>query len=100
MDLNLLLPTAVWAFFALFLLYYVIEVRKNVPITPDEAKILWKIHKQTTHCTAKDWEPISTRRGKLKGFRCECGYSYSQKRPLVSGTHKTIPQNYWNTLES
>jgi hypothetical protein len=97
--MDILLPTAVLTLSALFLLYFAIEVRKNEPITADEAKILWKIHKKTTHCTGKNWQPIATKRGKLKGFRCECGYNYAQKRPLISGTHKTIRQNYWDSLE-
>ena len=87
---TIFLP-AVWTIFTGYLLYFMVGVKRKCPITTDEAKVLWKIHKKTAHCSGQKWEPIA-RKGKLEGFQCECGYHYAQKRPLIAGTHKTVPQ--------
>jgi hypothetical protein len=97
--MELIVVTLIWITFACSLLCYVIEVRRNEPITVDEAKILWKMHKKTTRCAGKKWEPLDHRGDKLKGFRCDCGYRYMQKRPILSGTHKVIRQSYWDSFE-
>jgi hypothetical protein len=85
-----------------YLLWYMIAVKRSEPITVDEAKMLWKIHKKTTHCGGQKWQPITRKGDKLKGFQCECGYTYSQKRPMLAGTlkaHGTISQIYGNSIE-
>ncbi len=97
--MELIVVTLVWIAFACSLLCYVIEVRRSEPITVDEAKILWKMHKKTTHCAGKKWEPIAHKGDKLKGFRCDCGYRYTQKKPLVTGTFKVPHQKSWDSFE-
>ena len=85
-----------------YLLCYMIAVKRSEPITVDEAKMLWKIHKKTAHCGGQKWQPITRKGDKLTGFQCECGYNYSQKRPMLAGTHKVheaISQSYWNSIE-
>ena len=86
--LTVILP-AIWISFTGYLLWYVTSAKRNVPITLDEAKALWKIHKRTAKCTSHKWRPISRRGDKISGFECECGYKYNQKRPIVS----SIPKN-------
>jgi hypothetical protein len=81
----IIVATAAWAIFMAYLLWYMTSVKRSEPITVDEAKVLWKIHKKTARCKGHKWSPITRRGGKLKGFQCECGYKYSQKRPLVAG---------------
>ncbi len=81
--LTIILPT-VWASFAGYLIWYVTTAKRNVNITLEDAKTLWKIHKNSANCTGHKWQPLSRRGGKIAGFRCECGYKYTQKRPLVS----------------
>jgi len=61
--------------------------KRKTPITRKDADILWKLHKQTTHCTSRKWQPQTDELGKITGFQCQCGYSYTQKRPLLSKTH-------------
>jgi hypothetical protein len=96
--MEIIVVTAVWTIFACCLFSYVIAVRRSEPITVDEAKILWKIHKKATRCGGKKWQPISCKSGKLKGFQCDCGYRYTQKRPIVTGTHKVAYKNYWDSF--
>ncbi|MBT0158433.1 hypothetical protein G4O51_00430 [Candidatus Bathyarchaeota archaeon A05DMB-2] len=85
--LTIILPT-VWASFAGYLIWYVTSAKRNVTITLEDANTLWKIHKNSSNCTGHHWQPISRRGGKIFGFRCECGYKYTQKRPLVSSMPK------------
>jgi hypothetical protein len=98
-NMDLIIPTATWTIFMAYLLWYMISVRRNEPITKEEASLLWKIHKKTAHCSGQKWKPLTRKGGKLKGFKCECGYHYTQKRPLVAGSHKALSQGYWNQLE-
>jgi hypothetical protein len=85
--LAIILPT-IWASFAGYLIWYVTSANRNVTITLEDAKTLWKIHKNSANCTGHRWQPVSRRGGKIAGFRCECGYRYTQKRPLVSSMPK------------
>lgn len=71
-----------WGLFMLYLTWYFTSAKHHSPITPNEAKILWKIHKQNTQCNARKWRKIK-RGDKIVGFECECGYKHIQKRPLV-----------------
>ncbi|MCX8154027.1 MAG: hypothetical protein N3E52_06310 [Candidatus Bathyarchaeota archaeon] len=88
--------SATWLSFIGYLLWYVAVAKHNVPITHDEAKTLWRIHKKTTHCNGHKWRPISLRNGKIAGFECECGYKYKQTKPIVSSTRKDIYAAYKN----
>jgi hypothetical protein len=65
-----------------------IAVKRSEPLTVDEAKALWKIHKKTYRCGGHKWQAFKRRGGKLKGFQCEWGYDYSQKQPMLLGTTK------------
>jgi hypothetical protein len=62
--------------------WYLISAKHNVPITREEAGLLWKIHKVEAECDGKKWVEIR-RRDKIVGFRCECGYKHVQKRRMV-----------------
>ena len=84
------------ASFSCYLVWYVTSAKRNAPITLDDAKTLWKIHKKTTKCTGHKWHPISRRSGKNSGFECEGGYKYSKKRPIVSRMTKNTRQDHGN----
>ena len=86
-TLTIILP-AIWASFAGCLIWIVTSAKRNVSITFDDAKALWHIHKKTTHCSSHKWNPISRKGGKISGFECECGYKYTQKRPLIASSPK------------
>jgi hypothetical protein len=62
--------------------------KRSAPITANDAKVLWVMHRKTAHCSGHKWQPIKLKKGKIVGFRCQCGYKYTQKRPLVSGSLK------------
>lgn len=93
--LNILLLT-IWTCFASYLLWYVTSAKRNVTITHSDAKALWKIHKKSTKCSGHKWRPTSRRNGKISGFECECGYKYTQKRPIISSMPKPRDQTIEN----
>jgi hypothetical protein len=63
---------------------YLLKAKRNAPITRKEAEILWKLHKQNQRCTSHKWQPQNRKNGQITGFQCQCGYRYTQKRPLLS----------------
>ena len=97
--MDIIFLPAIWTIFMGYLLWYMTAVKRSEPMTVDEAKMLWRIHKKATRCSGQKWQPIRRKGDKLNGFQCECGYNYSQKRPMIAGTHKTISHDYINTLE-
>jgi hypothetical protein len=57
-------------------------------MTLDELVVLWKIHKQRAGCRTpiSKVKPVtSTHSDDFLGFRCECGYEYLSKRPIIQG---------------
>lgn len=94
---KILMPT-LWIFFAAYATWYYTSAKHYAPLTRNEAKILWKLHKQNTGCKAKKWREIRSK-GKIVGFKCECGYKHIQKRPIAaktpaSHTHSKTPVFY------
>ncbi|MGB9741397.1 MAG: hypothetical protein ACP5IM_03975 [Candidatus Bathyarchaeia archaeon] len=77
----MLAPT-VLAFFMIYATWYFSSLKTFAPMTREEAKLLWKIHKKETGCTAKKLHEIK-RKNKIVGFKCECGYKYLKKRPIM-----------------
>ena len=67
-------------------------VKRTAPITEQEAKVMWTMHRKTTHCKSHKWQPIKRKGNRIIGFKCDCGYKYTQKRPLISGTPKQCIQ--------
>ena len=86
LDMIIIILPVIWASFACYFLWFATSAKRNVPITLDDAKTLWKIHRKTTKCTCHKWRPLSRKSGKISGFECECGYKYTQRRPLLSGS--------------
>ena len=66
-----------------YIAYLLLSARNVVPMSREEAETLWKFHKQKTGCNAETWREI-TKKKKLIGFECECGFKHIQKKPLVS----------------
>jgi hypothetical protein len=81
-NLHILMP-ALWACFTIYIAWYTTKAKHYSTITPLEAKQLWTIHKQDTHCNGRKWRQIE-RAGKTIGFQCECGHRHTQKRPIVA----------------
>ncbi|MDG6223461.1 MAG: hypothetical protein IAX21_09580 [Candidatus Bathyarchaeota archaeon] len=59
------------------------SAKRIVPLTEKEAETLWKVHKQKTQCTAKDWKHL-TRGTEIIGFECECGEKHIQKKHIIT----------------
>jgi hypothetical protein len=74
-----------WGCLVGYATWYFTSAKHYAPITHNEARILWKIHKRHIRCNARKWQEIK-RDGKIVGFECKCGYKHIQKRPIVSTT--------------
>jgi hypothetical protein len=72
---------AAWTVFVAYATWYFTSAKHTTPISPNEAKLLWKIHKRVLQCSAKKWRQIK-HDNKTVGFECECGYKHIQKRPI------------------
>jgi len=96
LDIPIIILPVIWASFACCLLWYVTSAKRHVPITFNDAKTLWKIHKKNARCSGHKWHPISGKGGKISGFECECGYKYNQKRPIVSSMPKNSHRDHRN----
>ena len=78
---NTLILTA-WSGLAVCAIVFTLA-KRSVPVTVDEVKVMWVMHRKTASCRCRKWEPIKRKKDKIVGFQCECGYRYTQKRPLV-----------------
>lgn len=78
---NMLLPAS-WAFLAVYIAWFLTSAKRYAPLTKHEVRALWRIHRRNTKCQARHWKEIF-HKSKLVGFKCECGYTHAQKRPIV-----------------
>lgn len=83
-NLSIIMP-ALWGCFTMYASWYFTKAKHYCPITPTEARQLWKIHKNYTHCNGRKWRQVKNGK-KTVGFQCECGFRHTQKRPLVTHT--------------
>jgi hypothetical protein len=81
-DTLEILVFASWTALVVYATWYFTSAKHYAPLTPYEARILWKIHKQNIKCNGRKWQIIK-RGGKIIGFKCECGYKHLQRRPIV-----------------
>jgi hypothetical protein len=82
LDSGVLIPGLALCF-GFYIAYLLLSARHVVPLTREEAETLWKFHKQKTGCKAETWREI-TKKKKLIGFECECGFKHIQKKPLIT----------------
>jgi len=82
MDSGVLIPGLALCF-GLYIAYILLSARNVVPMTTKEAETLWKFHKQKTCCKAENRHEI-TKRNKVIGYECECGFKQIQKKPLIN----------------
>lgn len=68
--------------FLAYVTWYFTVGKQYASLTPSDARILWKIHKQDSNCKAKKWRIIRYR-DKIIGFECGCGHRHIEKRPLI-----------------
>ena len=80
-----ILAVAIWSCFTAYVTWYFTVARSFAPITTEEARILWKIHRKDHSCNSNEWREIK-RGSSIVGFVCTCGYRFVQQRPLVGGS--------------
>jgi len=66
--------------------------KRNAPISIDDAKVIWTMHRKDSGCNRREWQFIKRREDKVIGFKCACGYEYKQKRPLLSNKPNHSPE--------
>ena len=91
-DFLLIIMPVFWMTFVCYLFWYLTSAVHNVFISRTDASALWKIHKGNQHCKGKKWKSITQKEGKIIGFECSCGYSYSQKKLVISGSLRNSTQ--------
>ena len=75
-----------WFLLGGYSLWLLTRAKKPQQLSLDELVLLWKIHKQQARCNTplSRMKPIMDPHSKeFSGFRCECGYQYVSKRPIV-----------------
>ena len=82
LDSGVLIPGLALCF-GFYIAYVLLSARNVVPMTSEEIDTLWKFHKQTKCCKAETWHEI-TKKKKVIGYECECGFKHIQKKPLVT----------------
>jgi len=82
LDSGVLIPGLALCF-GFYIAYVLLSAKSIVPMSEEEAESLWKFHRKTKCCGAETWQKI-TKRNKLIGFECECGYKHVQKKPLIA----------------
>ena len=82
LDSGVLIPGLALCF-GLYIVYILLSARNVVSMTSEEIDTLWKFHKQTKCCKAETWHEI-TKKNKLIGYECECGFKQIQKKPLIN----------------
>ena len=53
-----ILAITVWIGFVAYATWYVTSAKYSVPLSVDEARILWKIHKKNVDCGATRWREV------------------------------------------
>jgi len=84
-PMSKILVPMLWLCFAAYAAWYCTSAKKYAPLTREEIRILWKLHKQNVGCKAKKWQEIR-RKDNIVGFKCECGYKHVQKCPIAAST--------------
>jgi len=95
--IEILMP-ALWTSFGAYALWYLTKAKSYAPITAEEARLLWTIHKRSSRCNGTEWQKI-TRGKKIVGFECRCGYKHVQKRPIVANVPQAVPEPPVSTLD-
>jgi hypothetical protein len=86
------LVISLWVTFGCYFVWFAFSAKNIQGITIGDAYVLWKAHKQFSHCKAL--ECVQIVRGKrLVGFKCECGYEYIQKKPILNFVKTVTPMD-------
>ena len=58
-------------------------IKREIAIDPEDAKVMWTLHKQNDTCKCRKWRLLRRKKDQVIGFQCECGYKYTQKKPII-----------------
>jgi len=72
----------IWIALIAYGTWYFTSAKRCAPLTNEEVRVLWKIHKQNTTCNSRRLQEIK-RGNKVVGFKCGCGYKHKQERPMI-----------------
>jgi hypothetical protein len=79
---GVLVP-AIWISLGFCTAWFLLSAKRSVALSPEEVEMLWKFHKQKAQCKAKKCTEIK-RRGKIIGFKCECGHEHIQQKHIIN----------------
>ncbi|MEM1539296.1 MAG: hypothetical protein QXW82_00735 [Candidatus Bathyarchaeia archaeon] len=82
MKLIEVLVVVLWACFATYATWYLVKAEEYAPLSREEVRFLWRIHRRDSKCQSFRWREIVFN-GRIVGFECECGHRYVQKRPIA-----------------
>ena len=82
LDSGVLIPGLALCF-GFYIAYILLSARNVIPMTSEEIETLWKFHKTSKCCKAETWHEI-TKKKKLVGYECDCGFKQIQKKHLIN----------------
>ena len=74
--------------YVIYYLWYSLFGKTKQPLTSNEVDLLFVVHKKQAGCTGTKISNLLLEKGKVVGFKCECGYKYEQKRLLSQRIRK------------
>jgi hypothetical protein len=83
-----LVVSGFWASLVAYLLWYIFKAKTVQPLTLDDLALTWKVHKQRDGCNASRIHSMIKENDEVVGFRCECGYTFVQKRLITQSPHE------------
>jgi len=89
-----------WFGFGAYCFWFLTLAKKTEPLTLDDLVVIWKIHKQQVGCCApiSRVKPITNAHSnEFLGFKCECGYQYTSKRPIAQ--RPALEQNMFVSVQ-
>jgi len=72
-----------WLAFTVYCFWFFFMAKTLQPLTWDNLALTWRLHKQQTGCTASRVHSLLTRNDEVVGFKCWCGYEFSQRRLIT-----------------
>jgi len=81
-PLSPFLMPSMWIALIAYGTWYFTSAKRCAPLTKEEVRVLWKIHKQEAQCNCRKLQEIK-RRGRVVGFKCGCGYTHKQERLMI-----------------
>jgi len=95
-----LLVTSVWLTLAAYTLWFLFKAKTLHPLTLDDLALTWKLHKQQTGCKATRIHSLLMKHDEVVGFKCNCGYKFTQKRLITQKAHNHAQTSIQHLLSS